>query len=96
MSSSSISSCSDNAFAIDNWTFTVKHNGEQMGEAKVIPVTVEDEDDLVNGTLVFKAREWMYDHGLSVEDYTLYLNFTWTDPDTAVATDVEYARRSTA
>ena len=85
------SACSDNAFAIDNWTFTVKHNGEQMGEAKVIPVTVEDEADLINGTLVFKAREWMIDHGLSIEDYTLYLNFTWTDPDTAVATDVEYA-----
>ena len=85
------SACSDNAFAIDNWTFTVKHNGEQMGEEKVIPVTVENEEDLINGTYVFKAREWMYDHGLSVEDYTLYLNFTWTDPDTAVATDVEYA-----
>ena len=85
------SACSDNAFAIDNWTFTVKHNGEQMGEAKVIPVTVENEEDLINGTYVFKAREWMYDHGLTVEDYTLYLNFTWTDPDTAVATDVEYA-----
>ncbi|MBO4528793.1 MAG: hypothetical protein J5743_14260, partial [Victivallales bacterium] len=40
------SACSDNAFAIDNWTFTVEHNGEQMGEEKVIPITVEDEEDL--------------------------------------------------
>jgi hypothetical protein len=85
------SACSDNAFAIDAWTFTVKHNGEQMGEEKVIPITVENEQDLIDGTYVFKAREWMFDHGLSVEDYTLYLNFTWTDPDTGVATDVEYA-----
>ncbi|MBR4370037.1 MAG: hypothetical protein IKS92_03260, partial [Victivallales bacterium] len=85
------SACSDNAFAIENWTFTVKHNGEQMGEAKEIAIDAVSEQDLIDGTLVFKAREWMYDHGLTVEDYTLYLNFTWTDPDTAVATDVEYA-----
>ena len=85
------SACDDNAFGITNWTFSVKNNGEQMGEAKEIAIDADSALALINGQFVFNAREWMNNNGLDVENYTLYLNFTWTDPDTGVATDVEYA-----